>query len=210
MKEATRVLIVEDDDTMREQLVAIVGSQDDFRVAGAYATGAGALAHEGAFEMALVDLGLPDTTGADVIRELKATRPELEVMAHTIFEDRQNVFEAIVAGASSYVLKGTPRDELMACLREQRDGGSPMSPRIARSVVAAFQRQGSVADKHTLSAREHEVLVGLEDGFSYKEIASQLHVSTHTVHAHIKRVYEKLHAHTRAEALTKARLRGLL
>lgn len=210
MKEATGVLIVEDDETMREALVDIVGSQDDFTVVGAYERGADALAHEGDFEMALVDLGLPDTTGADVIRELTATRPGLEIMAHTVFEDRQNVFDAIVAGASSYVLKGTPRDELVACLREQRDGGSPMSPRIARAVVAAFQRQGSVADKHSLSAREHEVLRGLEDGFSYKEIASQLHVSTHTVHAHIKRIYEKLHAHSRAEALTKARLRGLL
>ena len=210
MKEATRVLIVEDDPTMRAELVAIVESQDDFTVVGAYEMGADALAHEGAFEMAIVDLGLPDTTGADVIRALTSTRSGLEVMAHTVFEDRQNVFEAIVAGASSYVLKGTPRDEVVACLREQRAGGSPMSPRIARAVVGAFQQQGSVADKHTLSAREHEVLRGLEGGFSYKEIASQHNVSTHTVHAHIKRIYEKLHAHSRAEALTKARLRGIL
>jgi DNA-binding NarL/FixJ family response regulator len=127
-----------------------------------------------------------------------------------VHEDRGMVFAAIVAGASSYVLKGMTASQLIAAVRELRAGGAPMSPRIAREVIAAFRHQGTVADKYTLTARERDVLLALEEGLSYKEVAVQLHVSTHTVHSHIKRIYEKLHATSKSDAFTKARLRGML
>lgn len=207
---AIRVLLVEDDAVLRRELERAITRAGDLVLAGAFGTGRDALAFTGEAEVALVDLGLPDTTGSDLIRALRAARPELDVLVHTVAADRATVFEAIVAGASSYVLKGVPPDQLLAAVRELRAGGAPMSPKIARDVIAAFRQQGTVAERYALSARERDVLRGLEDGLSYKEVASELHLSTHTVHSHIKRIYEKLHASSKAEALAKARLRGML
>lgn len=206
----TRVLVVEDDSTFRAELVEIVGDADDLELVAACGSGAEALAFEGEVEIALVDLGLPDVEGPDLIRTLKQRRPELDVLVHTVQEDRAVVFDAIVGGASGYVLKGMEPEQLRAALRELRDGGAPMSPRIAREVIAAFRQQGTVAARYELSTREREVLGLLDEGLSYKEIAAQLHVSTHTVHTHIKRTYEKLHASNKAEALAKAKLRGMI
>lgn len=204
------MLLVEDDDTTRSEIRAILDAAPDFDVVGAFPDGETALAYEGDFDLAIVDLGLPGMPGTEVIRTIASTRENVELMAHTVLEDSRTVFGAIVAGASSYVLKGVGRAKLLAAIRELRDGGAPMSPRIARDVVRAFQRQGKVADRYTLSGRERQVLQCLEDGKTYKEIAGELGVSPHTVHTHIKRIYEKLHASGKADALTKARLRGML
>ena len=208
--EATRVLVVEDDATLRMHLRDVLGAEADFLLVGLAEDARTGLAFAGPFDLAIVDLGLPDVSGVEVIRELAAREPAPAIMAHTVFEDRRNVFDAIVAGADSYVLKGGDRDSLLAALRQLRGGGAPMSPRIARHVVEAFREQGRVADKYTLSGRERQVLAQLEEGLSYKEVAAALHISRHTVHTHIKRIYEKLHAHSRAEALAKARLRGMI
>lgn len=204
------MLIVEDDAVLRAELVRAMERADDMAVAAALGTGAEAMAFRGEADVALIDLGLPDVPGSEVIRVLRAERPTLDVLVHTVHADRGTVFEAIVAGASSYVLKGLPMEGLLAAVRELRAGGAPMSPKIARDVVAAFRQQGVVADQYALSAREKDVLRGLEDGLSYKEVAGELHLSTHTVHSHIKRIYEKLHATSKAEALAKARMRGML
>lgn len=208
-KDLTRVVVVEDDAVLRGEVQAALEATSDFEIVATCQDGRRALALEIDFDMAVIDLGLPDISGVEVIRTF-ADRDGLELMAHTVFEDRQTVFDAIVAGAGSYVLKGGGRDELVASLRELRAGGAPMSPRIARFVVQAFRRQGKVADRYTLSGRERQVLQLLEEGYTYKEVGQQLHVSRHTVHGHIKRIYEKLHAHSKAEALAKARLRGML
>lgn len=208
--EPTSVLIVEDDPVLRPRIVEIVGAEEDFIVVAACPGGEPALAVSEPFEMAIVDLGLPDLSGVELIRELALREPSIELMAHTVFEDRRTVFDAIVAGAGSYVLKGGGGAALLTALRELRAGGAPMSPRIARYVLEAFQQQGRVADRYTLSGRERQVLGCLDEGLTYKEVASALHVSRHTVHTHIKRIYEKLHAHSKAEALAKARMRGML
>ncbi len=205
-----RVLVVEDDPLLRAQIGRAIEAAPDFALAGAAPCAAEAFAWSGSAELAVVDLGLPDLQGPELIRELCARRPGLEVLVHTVLEDKRSVFEAIVAGASSYVLKGLPIEALLEALRELRKGGAPMSPRIARKVIAAFRHQGSVADQFSLSPRERVVLESLEEGLSYKEIAARLCLSTHTVHGHIKRIYEKLHASNKAEALTKAKLRGIL
>ncbi len=195
---------------LRVELERAIGGAADMEVVGAFATGAAAMAFRGEADVALVDLGLPDVPGTDVIRALRAGLPELDVLVHTIHADRAIVFEAIVAGATSYVLKGIAPPKLLDAVRELRAGGAPMSPKIARDVIAAFRQQGTVAERYALSAREKDVLQCLEEGRSYKEVATELHLSTHTVHSHIKRIYEKLHATSKAEALTKARLRGML
>lgn len=205
-----RVLIVEDDPVLRAELERAVGGADGMTLVGGFETGAAALRFAGAVDVALVDLGLPDTSGCDVIRALRAVHPDLDVLVHTVHADRATVLEAIVAGATSYVLKGVSASDLLGAVRELRAGGAPMSPKIARDVIAAFRAQGTVAERYALSAREKDVLRGLEDGLSYKEVASDLHLSTHTVHSHIKRIYEKLHATSKTEALTKARMRGML
>jgi DNA-binding NarL/FixJ family response regulator len=207
---AVKVLVVEDDPLLRAQLARALTAAQDFELACAAGCGADALGWTGVAELAVVDLGLPDVDGPDLIRALLRERPGLEVLVHTVHEDKQRVFDAIVAGASSYVLKGVPVSEVLDALRELRAGGAPMSPRIAREVISAFRHQGTVAQQHSLSPREQGVLGALEEGLSYKEIAARLHLSTHTVHGHIKHVYEKLHATNKAEALTKAKLRGLL
>jgi len=204
------VLLVEDDDTTRSELCAILDAEPDFEVVGAFGDGESAVAWDGAFDLAIVDLGLPGMPGSEVIRLIASRQPDVALMAHTVFEESRTVFEAIVAGASSYVLKGLGRAEMLDAIRELRAGGAPMSPRIAREVVLAFQRQGKVADRYVLSGRERQVLRCLEDGQTYKEIAAELGVSPHTVHTHIKRIYEKLHASGKADALAKARLRGML
>ena len=207
---AIRVVVVEDDPVLRVELERAIGAAEGMTLVGSFGTGDAAMAFRGEADVALVDLGLPDAAGSDVIRVLRAERPDLDVLVHTVHADRAMVFEAIVAGASSYVLKGISAGELLDAVRELRAGGAPMSPKIARDVIAAFRQQGTVAERYALSAREKDVLRGLEDGLSYKEVASDLHLSTHTVHSHIKRIYEKLHATSKAEALAKARLRGML
>lgn len=206
----TRVLVIEDDPLLRAQIVEVLAGAPDLEVAADYGAGLAAIISAPRADVALVDLGLPDVDGAELIRALREASPSLQIMVHTVHEDRSTVFEAIVAGASSYLLKGVAPETLVSSIRELRDGGAPMSPRIAREVIAAFQRQGSVADRYSLSPRELQILAELERGATYKEAAAALSVSVHTVHTHIKRIYEKLHASTRAEALTKARLRGML
>lgn len=207
---ATSLVIVEDDPTLRAELVALFSAQAGLAVVAAFPDAASAVANTQPFDLAIVDIGLPDGSGVDVIRVLAAKWPDAELMVHTIDEDSRTVYDAIVAGASGYVLKGCSRDELLAAVRLLLDDGSPMSPRIARTVIEAFRRQGAVAEKYVLSAREREVLVAMEEGLSYKEIGARLHVSYHTVHTHLKRIYEKLQVSSKQDAMTKARLRGWL
>jgi two-component system NarL family response regulator len=130
-------------------------------------------------------------------------------MAHTVFDDRETVFSAIKAGASGYILKGsTPRD-LIDALHTLAKGGSPMSPKIARKVIREFQ-DGGVDDQYLLSHRETEIVKEIENGLTYKDIAAKLGISPHTVHTHIKNIYEKLHAKDRPEALVAARRKGII
>lgn len=207
---ATPIVIVEDDTALRGELAALFTAQPDFRVIATFADAASALAGTAAFRLGLVDLGLPDGDGADVIRGLRARWPDTDFMAYTVYDEHRVVFAAIIAGASGYVLKGARPDELVDAMRLLRSGGAPMSPRIARAVIDAFRSRSSAADHHLLTARERDVLVALEEGLSYKETAARLHLSYHTVHTHIKRIYEKLQATSKQEAMIKARERGCL
>lgn len=207
-----RVAIVEDDTITRESLAILLAGEPSLQVAGAFASAAALLAvvDELEADVLLTDLGLPDVAGPELIAAVKSRRPLWEILAYTITEARATVFAALRAGAIGYILKGASPRELIEALHSVARGDAPMSPRIARMLVREFQSAPSVDEDYLLTARERDVLEQLERGLSYKEVAAELAISPHTVHSHIKRIYEKLHANNRDEAVRTARLKGLV
>jgi two-component system NarL family response regulator len=203
------VFIVEDEPRMLEFLREALESDPRIVVAGAATSRADALAQAAAcqVDVGIVDLALGEESGIDLIGELKSLWPATLLMAHTVFDDRDTVFRALRAGASSYVLKGASPAELTAAVHEVKNGGAPMTPKIARMVIEDLQR-GSEPDP--ITPRERQILKFIDEGLTYKEIAAKLAISVHTVHSHIKSVYERLHASGKREALARARSRGLL
>ncbi len=206
-----RLAIVEDDRMLLENLRLLLSGEKSISVVGAFNTGEEALQRltENPPEVILSDLGLPGISGIEFIKKAKTVMPEVEIMAFTVFEDRETIFSAIKAGACGYVLKGSTPRELIESLNTLYQGGAPMSPKIARAVIQDFQDEAT-AGQYLLTPKEKEVIKAVEKGFSYKEIGKTLCVSPHTVHAHIKKIYEKLQVKTRQEALLKARRQGLI
>ncbi len=209
--EPLRLFIVEDDPALRRRLVELLDGEPGMKVIGEAGSGAEALQRleKTEAEIVLTDLGLPDMTGIEVIEKVSAGAGAPLFMAHTVFEDRDTVLKALKAGAMSYVLKGCAPRELVEALQQLRAGGAPMSPRIARAVLKELQGK-SPAEPDPLSPRERQLLKLVDEGLTYKQIAERLHVSPHTVHSHIKNIYEALQAKSRGEALARARSRGLI
>ncbi|NTW59840.1 MAG: response regulator transcription factor [Nitrospirae bacterium] len=206
-----KVSIVEDDVLLRQNLNLLLSGETGISVVSVYSTAEEALAgiKRARPEILLADIGLPGMSGIELIRELKEQMPDLEIMAHTVFDDRETVFSAIKAGASGYILKGSTPRELIDALHTLAKGGSPMSPKIARKVIREFQGEG-IDEQYLLSHRETEIVKEIENGLSYKDIAVKLGISPHTVHTHIKNIYEKLHAKNRQGALIAARKKGII
>jgi two-component system NarL family response regulator len=206
-----KVAIVEDDVLLRENLKLLLSGEQGISVVSAYASAEEALAaiKRARPDILLADIGLPGMSGIDLIREVKNRIPDLEIMAHTVFDDRETVFSAIKAGASAYILKGSTPRELIDALHTLAKGGSPMSPKIARKVIREFQ-DDAVDEQYVLSYREREIVKEIENGLTYKDIASKFNISPHTVHTHIKNIYEKLHAKDRQSALVAARRKGII
>ncbi len=206
-----RLIIVEDDPLLLENLTILLSGEAGITVAGAYRSGEEALTAlaDVSPEVMLTDLGLPGMSGVNLIKAAKQQIPSLEIMTHTVFEDRDKVFSAIKAGASGYLLKGSTPREIIESLHALYRGGAPMSPKIARKVIHEFQDE-SAETKFLLTHREKEIVKRVEEGLTYKEIGERLSISTHTVHTHIKNIYEKLQAKDRNEAISKARQRGIL
>jgi len=152
----------------------------------------------------LMDINLPGMNGVECVRQLKKIAPEIQVMMLTVYEDTENIFDALAAGASGYMLKRTAGKELLEAIAEVKRGGSPMTTHIARKVVQSFQRSAATeAQTESLSEREQQVLDLLSQGLMYKEIADKLNISYETVHTYIRRIYEKLQVRTRTEAVAK-------
>lgn len=155
-------------------------------------------------DILIMDIGLPNISGIEGVRTVKANFDNIHILMFTVFEDNEKIFDAIKAGASGYLLKKTPPEEIIDAVIELYDGGAPMSPSIARKVIQAFQSKPSPAlANYQLTVREKEILYSLDDGLSYKEIADKYCVSISTVRTHICNIYEKLHVHSRASALAK-------
>jgi two-component system, NarL family, response regulator len=206
-----KVSIVEDDVLLRQNLKLLLSGERGISVVSVYGPAEEALSgiKRTRPEILLADIGLPGMSGIELIRELKEQMPGLEIMAHTVFDDRETVFSAIKAGASGYLLKGSTPRELIDALHTLAKGGSPMSPKIARKVIREFQDEG-IDEQYLLSHRETEIVKEVENGLSYKDIAVKLTISPHTVHTHIKNIYEKLHAKDRQGALVAARKKGII
>ncbi len=207
------IIILEDDEKIRSYLAALIAGSGDFNLLASFESAEDAMAYFEAgnntnADIVLTDIQLPGKTGIEFISWLKPLRPDIQFMVLSVYDDADNVFKALKAGASGYVLKNTPAAKLIEALHDLRRGGSPMSSQVARKVVNAFQQDIVVQDaKATLSTRENEVLQWLSKGFSYKEIAAKLFISIETVRTHIRNIYEKLHAGNKGEALRKAGLR---
>ena len=200
------VSIVEDSDKFRETLARVLNRADGFKCISHYPNAEDALKAlpQDKPEVVLMDINLPGMNGVECVRQLKQLVPTIQVMMLTVYEDTENIFNALAAGASGYMLKRTPRDELLEAIREVHRGGSPMTTHIARKVVQSFQRAAPTASPtESLSPREQEVLDCLAQGFLYKEIAEKLNISYETVHTYIRRIYEKLQVRTRTEAVAK-------
>jgi DNA-binding NarL/FixJ family response regulator len=207
-----RLIIVEDDPLLLENLTLLLRGEEGLSVAGSYRTAEDALRSlkEARPEVMLTDLGLPGMSGVELIKKAKEEMPALEIMAHTVFEDREKVFSAIKAGASGYILKGSSPREVIESIHALYKGGAPMSPKIARKIIHEFQDEGPSSEQYLLTQRETEIVKRVEEGLTYKEIGERLSISTHTVHTHIKNIYEKLQAKDRNDAISKARQRGII
>ncbi len=207
MNNIIAVSIVEDMDEIRERLKSVLEESEEFVCMAAYGNAEDALKElpVSVPDIVLMDINLPGMSGIECIRRVKALCPQILFIMFTIYEDSDQVFEALAAGASGYLLKKTSHDKILPALKELYEGGSPMSTQIARKVVAHFQKQAAKEseEEKILSPREKEVLDLLSKGFLYKEIADQLHISTGTVRQHIHKIYEKLHVQNRTEALNK-------
>jgi DNA-binding NarL/FixJ family response regulator len=201
-----KVSIVEDDPKAREILVDWINRAEGFRCVSNHGSGEDALAHipEHKPNVVLMDINLPGMNGPECVRRLKPLLTEAQFLMLTVYEDSDHIFQALQAGATGYLLKQTQRAGLLAALREVNEGGSPMTANIARKVVKAFHQiaapQPQAAD---LSARESEVLQLLAQGYLYKEIADTLGISLPTVNTYIRRIYEKLHVRSRAQAVAR-------
>jgi DNA-binding NarL/FixJ family response regulator len=198
------VSIVEDDAALRETLARYVDTQG-FRCLSTYGSAEEALRELPKVkpDVVLMDINLPRKNGIQCVSELKSLAPSKCIIL-TAFEDADLIFQALAAGALGYLLKGVRPARLLESIREVHEGGSPMSGQIARKVVAYFQkpRSQTVADAQ-LSEREKEVLDCLAKGLLYKQIAAQMGISMATVRTYTQRIYEKLHVHTRTEAVVK-------
>jgi len=203
------ISIVEDNDQLRATLAKVIGRADGFRFASDYASAEDALADLPKVkpDVVLMDINLPGMNGVECVRKLKALLPQTQVLMLTVYEDTENIFNALAAGANGYLLKRTPTKELIEAIREMQRGGSPMTAHIARLVVQSFQKRVAPApaggELAELSEREQQVLDLLAQGLIYKEIADKLNIGYETVHTYIRRIYEKLQVRTRTEAVAK-------
>lgn len=199
------VSIVEDSEKLRGTLARVLNRADGFRCVSQYPSAEDALKDlpNAKPDVVLMDINLPGINGVECVRQLKKILPEVQVMMLTVYEDTENIYDALTAGASGYLLKRTSGPELLDAIREVQRGGSPMTAHIARKVVQSFQKSAPSQPTENLSDREQQVLDLLSRGLMYKEIADKLQISYETVHTYIRRIYEKLQVRTRTEAVAK-------
>ncbi len=201
------VAIVEDNVEIREMLTRTVERAASLTFLQSYSSGEEALEHLPTLkpDVVIMDIQLPGITGVECTARLKSIAPAIQVLVFTVFGDADLVFKALEAGASGYLLKRTPRQEIVDAVKDVWFGGAPMSGEIARKVVESFRKPVKTkdADLEQLTAREEEVLALLAKGYITKEIADQMNISFDTVRFHLKHIYQKLHVRSRSEALIK-------
>ncbi len=200
------VSIVEDDAQARKIIAGWINRASGFRLAGEWGEAETALQGlpEKKPNVVLMDINLPGMSGVEAVKRLKPALPETQFVMLTVYEDADHIYNALAAGATGYLLKQTPRAELLGALEEVHGGGSPMTSNIARKVVQAFKPPTAAPmEAAQLSTREQEVLDLLARGYLYKEISERLNITVPTVNTYVRRVYEKLHVRSRAQAVAK-------
>ena len=205
-KKNITISIVDDDTVLREKIAVFVDATPGFRCISHYEGADEALAHlpKDKPEVVLMDINLGEMSGIHCVRQLKPLLPNSQFIMLTVFEDTKKIFLAIAAGASGYLLKRMPPEELVKAIHEVHEGGSPMSAPIARSVLQMLRNMPQPGESaESLTDRQREVLDGLAAGKAYKQIADEMNMSIHTVRTYIRRIYEKLHVHSRTEAVAK-------
>ncbi len=201
-----QISIVDDEKELRESIATFVNNSPGFRCISAYNSGEAALKHlpQERPDVVLMDIHMMGMSGIECVRRLKAILPELQIVMLTVYEDTEQIFKALSAGASGYMLKRLTPGKLLEAIREVHEGGSPMSSSIARKVVASLQKAEQPDEEKThLSSREQMVLDCLAKGLTYKQTADQLGISIDTVRTYLRRIYEKLHVQSRTEAVAK-------
>lgn len=210
----TRVVIVEDQTPIREGLAVLLGATGGIECVAGYGSCEDMLSSlsRDKPEVILMDIGLPGMSGIEGIRAVKKASPEVTIVVLSVYEDDENIFDALCAGASGYLVKNTPPARLIEAVQEAHQGGSPMSSHIARKVVNLFRKnfKSDKSDDVRLSERETEILTGLSNGDSYQSIADSLFISVDTVRYHIRNIYKKLHVHSQSAAVSRAIRKGLL
>lgn len=211
-----RVTIVEDDEALREGLGFLIDSTPGYRCPRTFGSveealdGIGTRAGE-APDVMLLDIHLPGMPGSEGVVRFRQIWPSMQVLMLSVYAEREKVFESICNGACGYLLKTTPPQKVLEAVREVHSGGSPMSPEIARQVVTLFQRTSPPQKTdERLTAQELRLVRLLADGHSYLAAARELSVSVNTVRNYIRSIYEKLHVHSKSEAVSKAIRTGLI
>ena len=205
-KMAIKVAIVEDDEGIRASLAAMIRRTPALRLAGEFADAETALKEipNRPPDVVLMDINLPGMKGFECVRQLKAIVPKVQFLMLTVYEDSDSLFSSLKAGASGYLLKRTASERLLEAIRDVHAGGSPMTPQLARRVVQFFSRPATGdAEVARLTAGEKDFLDQLAKGYAYKEIADRMKISIDTVRSYVRTVYEKLHVHSRTEAVVK-------
>jgi len=199
------VAIVEDIKDIREGLRILIDNSSGFLCKEVYPSAEDAVKGlpESQPDVVLMDINLPGMNGIDCVKQLKPQLARTQFIMTTVYEDGDNIFESLKAGATGYLLKKTEPVKILEAIKEVYAGGSPMSTQIARKVIASFQPKHSIDDVDSLTPKEKEILKGLSKGLRYKEIAYEMQISIETVRSHVRHIYEKLHVQSRTEALNK-------
>ncbi len=202
-----KLLIYEDNPRLREGLTMLIDGSEGFSVLSAFKNCTNVAREIKTFrpDVVLMDIDMPGVNGLEGLKIIRQTDDQVKVLMLTVFDDQQNIFEALKCGANGYILKKTPPAKLLEYIQEASTGGAPMTSSVAAQVLMMFSKlQPSVENDYNLTDREKEVLQWLVNGYSYKMIASEMFIAMDTVRSHIKKIYEKLHVNSKSEAVAKA------
>jgi len=201
-----KIAVVEDNPALRASLVSLFDKTEGMRCVASLNNLLNVISEVGSAmpDIILMDIGLPNISGIEGVRTVKTHFPAIQILMFTVFDDDEKIFDAIRAGASGYLLKKTPPDEIVQAVRELSLGGAPMTSSIARRVIQSFQAApATLVEDYRLTVRENEILYSLVDGLSYKKIAGKYCVSISTIRTHICNIYNKLHVNSKAQAVAR-------
>jgi DNA-binding NarL/FixJ family response regulator len=200
-----KIAIVEDNEALRKSLENLFNNTEGMKCVLSLSNLLNVVSELGSVspDIVLMDIGLPHISGIEGVHTVKSVYPKIQVLMFTVFEDDDKIFDAIRGGASGYILKKTPPEEIVESVKDLYHGGAPMSASIARKVIQSFQSQPAAKPDYNLTARENEILYSLIEGLSYKKTAEKYFISISTIRTHICNIYHKLHVNSKTEAVAK-------